>query len=171
MKYLAVFSAIAAVVLFINLAVESQMLSYLSSEPKVCINCHPMNTLYETWAHSSHRNQALCIDCHLPHESFLGTMLAKAEDGIKHATAMTLKTYGYNIRISDTAAGWVQGNCIRCHDELVSQMRENSALYTKVADSGVAMGRRCWDCHRDVPHGIMRNITATQNAFAIRAKN
>ena len=168
MKYLAIFSVVVVVGVFANLVHESKMLSYLSSDPKACVNCHTMITHYETWQHSSHRDRATCVDCHLPRDSFVNKMLAKARDGYHHSLAMTFRTYGYNLRISADAAKRIQDNCISCHRENVSQMLANSALYDKVEDSGVQMGRRCWQCHRDVPHGTMRNLTATQNNFSVK---
>ena len=89
MKYLALFSVVVAIGVFANLVSESKMLSYLSSDPKVCINCHTMNVHYDTWQHSSHRNRATCVDCHLPRDSFVNKMLAKARDGYHHSLAMT----------------------------------------------------------------------------------
>lgn len=169
LTYLAVFSFVAALIVFVNLVRESKMLNYLSQDAEACITCHPMNTLYATWQHSSHRNRAVCVDCHLPHDSFVNKMLAKARDGLRHSWAMTFKTYGYNLHITDDAAARIQENCIRCHGTLVSQMLDNSALYTSYGDRTVRMGRRCWECHRSVPHGRMRNLTATQNNFLERA--
>lgn len=165
MKYLVILFVAAVIGVFANLVHESKMLSYLSSDPKVCINCHTMITHYATWEHSSHRNRATCVDCHLPRDSFANKMLAKARDGYNHSVAMTFRTYGYNLRVSPDAAKRIQDNCISCHRENVSQMLANSALYEKVADSTVQMGRRCWECHRGLPHGIMRNLAATQNNF------
>lgn len=165
MKYLVILSVVAVVGVFVNLVHESKMLSYLSSDPKVCINCHTMITHYATWQHSSHWTRATCVDCHLPRDSFVKKYLAKARDGYHHSVAMTFKTYGYNLRVSPDAAGRIQDNCISCHRETVSQMLANSTLYQKVKDTTVQMGRRCWECHRDLPHGIMRNLTATQNNF------
>lgn len=167
MKYLALFSVVVVIGVFANLVSESKMLSYLSSDPKVCVNCHTMTVHYETWQHSSHRNRATCVDCHLPRDSFVNKMLAKARDGYHHSVAMTFKTYGANLRISDDAAKRIQTNCISCHGEVVSQMLENSAQYAKVKDSTVPMGRRCWECHRSLPHGTMRNLMATQENFTV----
>jgi cytochrome c nitrite reductase small subunit len=168
MKYLAILSVFAVLALFANLVHESKALSYLSSDPKVCITCHTMITQYETWQHSSHRTRATCVDCHLPRDSFVNKMLAKARDGYKHSMAMTFKTYGPNLRISSDAARRIQDNCIACHKETVSQMAANSALYEKPAEGGVQMGRSCWQCHRALPHGTMRNMMATQNNFTIQ---
>ncbi len=168
MKYAAVLAVIVTLGVFANLVHESGMLSYLSSDPKVCVNCHTMTTHYVTWQHSSHRNRATCVDCHLPRDSFVNKMLAKARDGYHHSVAMTFKTYGANLRISTDAARRIQDNCIACHREVVSQMTANSTLYERVADNAVQMGRRCWECHRGLPHGTMRNLSATQNNFTVK---
>lgn len=161
MKYVATCSVVVVIGMFLFLVNESKMLSYLSSDPEVCITCHTMNTHYATWQHSSHRGRATCVDCHLPRDSFINKMLAKARDGYNHSVAMTFKTYGYNLRTSDYAAKRIQKNCISCHDVIVTQMLENAQLYSKT-ESHVQMGRKCWDCHRGVPHGITRNLTTTQ---------
>jgi cytochrome c nitrite reductase small subunit len=167
MKIVATCSIVAALVLFGYLVAESKALSYLSSEPEVCINCHTMNTHYATWQHSSHRYDATCVDCHLPHGNFAKKMFAKGRDGYNHSVAMTFGTYGANLRISDDAATRIQDNCIRCHESLVSQMVENSQRYSRSV-SHVRGGRMCWDCHRGVPHGITRNLSATQPNLVLK---
>ncbi|MCL2457439.1 MAG: cytochrome c nitrite reductase small subunit [Desulfobulbus sp.] len=168
MKYAAILAVIVTLGVFVNLVQESKMLSYLSSDPSACVNCHTMTTHYATWEHSSHRNRATCVDCHLPRDSFVNKMLAKTRDGYNHSLAMTFKTYGSNLRISSDAAKRIQNNCIACHQMTVSQMLTNSTLYEKEADNTVQMGRRCWECHRALPHGTMRNLSATQNNFSVK---
>ena len=166
MKYVAICSVVTVIGLFAYVVSESKMLSYLSSDPKVCINCHTMNTHYATWQHSSHREQATCVDCHLPRDSFLNKMIAKSRDGYNHSLAMTLGTYGYNLRTSDNAAKRIQGNCISCHKEAVSQIMANAELYRTAGENTI--DRPCWDCHRDVPHGTTRNLTTTQNNLGVK---
>ena len=167
MKYIATCCVVVVIGMFFYVVNESKMLSYLSSDPKVCINCHTMNTHYATWQHSSHREKASCVDCHLPRDSFVNKMIAKTRDGYNHSVAMTFGTYGYNLRSSENALKRIQANCISCHTEIVSQMQENSELYT-ISDSPVPMGRVCWDCHRNVPHGTTRNLTTTQNNLGVK---
>ncbi len=167
MKYVATCCVVAVIGLSVYVVHESKMLSYLSSDPKVCINCHTMNTHYATWQHSSHRNWATCVDCHLPRDSFVDKMLAKARDGFNHSLAMTLGNYGSNLRTSADAAKRIQANCISCHDEAVSQMLANSELY-ETTEHRLAMGRPCWDCHRHLPHGTTRSLLATQNNLGVK---
>jgi cytochrome c nitrite reductase small subunit len=167
MRLIATLSVLVAIGLFAYVVKASNMISYLSSDPKVCINCHTMNTVYATWQHSSHRNRATCVECHLPRDSFAHKMLAKSRDGFKHSVAMTFRTYGLNIRATENAADRIQANCIMCHQEMVSQIAINSALYP-AAGSKIVIDRRCWDCHREVPHGINTNLTATPDNLGVK---
>lgn len=167
MRFIATLSVVVAIGLFAYVVKASNMISYLSSDPKVCINCHTMNTVYATWQHSSHRNRATCVECHLPRDSFAHKMLAKSRDGFKHSVAMTFRTYGLNIRATENAADRIQANCIMCHQEMVSQIAINSGLY-QAAGSNTGIDRRCWDCHREVPHGINTNLTATPDNIGVK---
>ena len=42
-------------------------LSYFSTDPAACKNCHIMNEEYNSWTKGPHHGGATCIDCHLPH--------------------------------------------------------------------------------------------------------
>ena len=59
-------------------------LSYMSTDPKACVNCHIMRPQYDSWQKSSHHNVAKCVDCHLPHD-FIGKYIAKSENGYHHS--------------------------------------------------------------------------------------
>ena len=48
--------------------------SYLSDDPEVCVNCHIMQSQYDSWLKASHHDVANCVDCHLPHDFFIGFM-------------------------------------------------------------------------------------------------
>ncbi|MDH3391582.1 MAG: cytochrome c nitrite reductase small subunit [Desulfobulbaceae bacterium] len=168
MKYVSIIAVLATVGMFAYVGYASNMISYLSEDPAVCINCHTMNTQFATWQHSSHRGRASCVECHLPRESLVDKIFAKSRDGFKHSVAMTFRTYeGQNIRASESAKKRIQANCIRCHSELVSQITANSKLYET---KGVSFGRdrMCWGCHRDVPHGRARGLNATPDNLGVK---
>ena len=168
MKYVAIFSVLAAVGMFAYVGYASNMISYLSEDPKVCINCHTMDTEYATWQHSSHRERATCVECHLPRESLVDKIFAKSRDGFKHSFAMTFRTYeGENIRIIEAAKNRIQANCINCHREIVSQIMANSRLCQTAGESG-QIDRKCWSCHRDVPHGTTRSLTTTPDNLGVK---
>ena len=165
MKYIAIGSVMVVIGLGAYVGNASNMISYLSEDPRVCINCHVMNPQYASWQHSSHREKATCVDCHLPRESLVDKMISKSRDGFNHSVAMTLRTYPNNIRISADAARRIQANCISCHRELVSQMAAMSRPYT-TGDSQV--DRNCWECHRMTPHGSTRSLTSTPNNIGVK---
>ena len=168
MKYVSVLSVLAAVGMFAYLVHASNMISYLKEDPKVCINCHTMNTQYATWQHSSHRERATCVECHLPRETFVDKIFAKSGDGFKHSYAMTLRTFEtHNIRASEDAKKRIQANCVACHREIVSQIMANSKLYQAEEDSA-QIDRKCWSCHRDVPHGTTRSLTTTPDNLGVK---
>jgi len=164
MTVVAFCSVLVAFGMFVIVAEQSKVASYLSSDPKVCINCHTMNTHYATWQHSSHREFASCADCHLPSDSIVNKWMAKARDGFNHSVAMTLGDYGNNLMITDNASQRIQANCIRCHDQMVSQIMANKALYIVNPEKD----RSCWDCHRSVPHGTMSALTSVEFNLGVK---
>ncbi len=122
----------------------SRATSYLSDDPETCVNCHVMNTQYLTWQHSSHAHVATCNDCHVPHDSPLAHYAFKAKDGLWHATVFTMRWEPQVIRLSAGAIPVVEENCRRCHAGVI----ENVSLAGHDRED-----LRCWDCHREVPHG------------------
>ena len=116
-------------------------LSYLSTDPAACANCHIMWPQYDSWAKSSHKTVAGCVDCHLPHD-FVGKYLAKAENGWNHSRAFTLQDFHEPILINEKNAAILQANCLACHDDLV---------HAQIGPAGEAP--RCVHCHSTVGHG------------------
>jgi cytochrome c nitrite reductase small subunit len=117
-------------------------LSYLSTDPKACANCHIMQPQYDAWQKASHHTAATCVDCHLPHE-FFDKYLAKAENGWNHSKAFTLQNFPEPIVITKKNADILQTNCLRCHADLVN---DQAIAYTEGAP-------RCVHCHVAVGHG------------------
>lgn len=167
LKTAAIISVVFAVGMFAYLVNASKALSYLSTDSLACINCHVMNPHYASWQHSAHGRGVGCIDCHLPHDSFINKYLAKARDGWNHSVAFTFNTYSQNIQISDHGARRVQANCISCHARLVANLVANETRYHDFANLK-ATGRKCWECHRRVPHGLVRSQASTPNNLGVR---
>ncbi|OYT11007.1 MAG: cytochrome c nitrite reductase small subunit [Bacteroidetes bacterium 4572_112] len=169
MKKTAISLFVFALLFFGYIVQQSQMTSYLSKDPKACINCHVMNTQYATWQHSSHGVAGVaCIECHLPTDNFFEKYYAKSVDGWNHSVAFTNGTYDPAMKISDYGAERVQKNCISCHASMVSEIKSNSDKYHNYTDPEVETGRKCWDCHKSVPHGKVRSITTTPYNLGIK---
>lgn len=131
----------------------SKATSYLSDDPKACINCHIMTPHYASWQHSSHANVATCNDCHVPHDSELRKYYFKAMDGGRHSALFTLRMEPQVIRAREESKHVIQENCLRCHTDQVH-----------TATTEEVFGRACIECHREVPHGRVNSLTATPNA-------
>jgi cytochrome c nitrite reductase small subunit len=153
---LGIFAGLGIFVLYISNAV-----SYLSDDPRTCVNCHVMAPQYATWQHSSHGRGTTCNDCHVPHDNVFRTYAFKASDGLRHATMFTLRLEPQVIRIKDAGIGVVQENCIRCHDDLVHNVSARSVTAMQAA---AEQGLLCWDCHREVPHGTVNSLASTPYA-------
>lgn len=140
----------------------SNAASYISDDPKTCINCHVMNSEYASWAKSSHREKATCNDCHVPQDNVLNKYYFKAKDGLRHATMFTLRKEPQVIVIKEEGSEVVQQNCIRCHSNLIT---DNKLLAkTNSFDHFRTKERKCWECHREVPHGRVKSLSSAPNA-------
>lgn len=135
--------------------------SYLSDSPETCVNCHIMSPQYATWSHSSHREVAHCNDCHVPQNNVINKYYFKAMDGLRHSTMFTLRLEPQVIRIKAAGAKAVHGNCVRCHEQLLvdPKLESTVAMYRAVRE-----GRRCLECHREVPHGRVNSLSSVPYA-------
>lgn len=135
--------------------------SYLSDQPETCVNCHIMTPQYATWFHSSHRERAHCNDCHVPHNNVANKYFFKAKDGLRHATIFTLRMEPQVIFIKDEGKEVVQQNCIRCHEELLTDHK----LMAKTEEYAHHRNdRKCWECHRELPHGRVNSLSSVPDA-------
>jgi cytochrome c nitrite reductase small subunit len=137
----------------------SRAASYLGDDSETCMNCHVMTTQYVTWQHGSHARAADCNDCHVPHTSLPAHYAFKAKDGLWHATVFTMRWEPQVIRLSAGAVPVVEENCRRCHQETIAGVA--------AAEHGRG-DLRCWDCHRETPHGSVRSLSATPGVFQPR---
>jgi cytochrome c nitrite reductase small subunit len=118
--------------------------SYLSTDPRACVNCHIMNPQYDGWRMSGHRHTATCVECHLPHAG-LAKWVAKADHGFRHSAAFTLQNFKEPIEITPRDRDIVRANCVRCHDGLVHAVAEVSGRKNGTLD--------CIHCHAGAGHG------------------
>ena len=121
--------------------------SYLSNDPKACVNCHIMREQYDGWQKASHHAVATCNDCHVPHE-LVPKYLVKAENGIRHSKGFTLQDFPEPIRIRPKNARVLQENCLDCHRDVVQEIVAHGS-------AGDATNN-CVRCHASVGHGPPR---------------
>lgn len=110
----------------------------LTETPEFCANCHLHEGHYKTWAHSGAHRTARCVDCHLPNDSFVNHFFWKSVDGVKDVALFFSGNVSERQKLTAHARAVTQGNCIRCHSEVVARIDQTS--------------RNCWDCHRMMTH-------------------
>lgn len=116
--------------------------SYLSTDPRACVNCHVMNPQFDAWRVSGHRHVATCVQCHLPDRG-LAKWVAKADHGFRHSLAFTLQNFKEPIEITPRDREIVRANCARCHEALVH------AIVPAPARGELD----CLHCHATAGHG------------------
>jgi len=122
--------------------------SYLSNDPRACVNCHIMRDQYDGWQKASHHAFATCNDCHTPHD-LVGKYLTKADNGFWHSKGFTFQGFHEPIRIKPRNSKVLRDNCIACHRDLVSELIDHgSAKESQALD--------CVRCHATVGHGPVR---------------
>jgi cytochrome c nitrite reductase small subunit len=136
-------------------------LSYLSTAPEACVNCHIMQPQYDAWARSSHHTVAVCVDCHLPH-AFIDKYLVKIENGWRHGKLFTTQKFKEPIRVQEHGLVVLQENCERCHEAM------EHGLGPGFADTPRDL--RCVHCHWDVGHGDRTGLGGPMRAAELSSK-
>jgi len=120
--------------------------SYLSNDPRACINCHIMREEFDGWEKGSHHAHATCNDCHVP-QAFFSKYFVKLEHGYRHSKGFTFQDFHEPIMIKPSSDRVVQQNCVRCHASLVGEI---------TGHAGNNESLRCIHCHDHVGHGATR---------------
>jgi cytochrome c nitrite reductase small subunit len=119
-------------------------LSYFSTDPRACANCHIMNEEYASWQKGPHHGAARCVDCHLPH-ALVPKYMAKADNGYRHSKGFTFMDFHEPIQITPGNARILQHNCERCHEDFVHEIVGGPGKSAEPSP--------CVHCHRGVGHG------------------
>jgi cytochrome c nitrite reductase small subunit len=119
--------------------------SYLTNDPKACVNCHVMNDQYDGWVRSSHRAVAACNDCHTPPD-LVGKYATKASHGFWHSFYFTTGTFAEPIRITPGSRAVTEQACRHCHAAVVEAMLANRGEHGRKGEVS------CLRCHSSVGH-------------------
>ena len=135
---------------------------HATSDVDFCVSCHvmePMVASYEESIHggkNEHGIRATCSDCHLPHESVLGYVVAKSISGMKDVWG--------NFVLDPTKIDWQErrehrehytydSGCMGCHRELKDATMSDPKAFKPHRDyfSGIS-DSTCISCHENVGH-------------------
>ena len=121
-------------------------LSYFSTEPQACANCHIMNDQYASWPRGRTTATPRCVDCHLPHD-FVAKYLAKAENGYHHSKGFTLQDFHEPILIKPQQRRDPAGELPALPRRLRPRHRWRGSTTASKTPC------RCVHCHRGAGHG------------------
>lgn len=159
------FPVIVVIGIFVGLGAYvfhiANMPSYLSDDPKTCVNCHIMAPQFATWNHSAHREVAVCNDCHVPNDNVFKHYLFKAMDGMRHSYMFTFRLEPQVITIKQAGKDAVQNNCVRCHEDLIY---DSKLVSTHPMFEANIKDKYCIECHRETPHGTVNSISSVPDA-------
>ena len=125
-----------------------------TSTNRYCVTeCHIMKPYYESAFHNIHReeNNVNCRDCHIPENNLAEALVYKAYSGARDyykntfapPKALLPKEWSKNI---------IQENCVRCHAIVVERINHTD-------------GKRCFECHRGIPHEQPIQSFSTQQIY------
>ncbi len=120
--------------------------SYLTDDPAACANCHVMKSHYDAWVKSTHREVAVCNDCHAPHDWLGAKLRVKARNGFHHSLAFTSGRFPDPIMITGANLAVTESACRHCHQDVVH------AIDPGPGAAPPARERSCTRCHADVGH-------------------
>jgi cytochrome c-type protein NapC len=142
-----------------------------------CTTCHSMEPFAQTYdqdVHGGHNSggvAASCVDCHLPHESPGGTLVAKVRTGIHDGLAELVSVFKEPDWIGnlDRRAEYVyDSGCLKCHSRLENAPEDNPTA--AMAHQGYFQGGlnlMCVSCHPHVGH---KDLLATLSRSQDKAK-
>lgn len=133
---LTVIIVIAIAVALFFLVGPPQLLA-TSGTPDFCAKCHVMEAEYEAWIHAGAHRRKQCVDCHLPNENAAAHYVWKAISGLKDSVVFYSGRVPETITITAHGEDVLQMNCVRCHESAVMLIDTE---------------RKCWNCHRRIPH-------------------
>ncbi len=116
--------------------------SYLTNDPRACVNCHVMREPYDGWIAGSHRAVAACNDCHTP-PGIAGRYWTKALNGFWHSFYFTTGRFPEPIQITARNRDVTERACRHCHAAIVQ------AIDAGRHDRGALA---CLGCHASVGH-------------------
>jgi len=118
--------------------IYSKGYSYLSDDPRACVNCHVMQDHFYAYEKSSHHNVANCNSCHTP-DGFFQKYTSKAINGWNHGVGFTTGNYPWPLKKTKYNQDITNKACLKCHSGIVSHIN-------------IKPQANCIQCHSEVGH-------------------
>ena len=137
----------------------------VTGKDSFCVSCHTMEPMVQSFHRSVHggNNQFgfkahHCTDCHLPHESLAGYLIAKGISGTRDALAEVglIHKVDFKENFHEMKKYTYDSGCLHCH-EMVKEPKKafgmsdsaNFAHEQYWKDKKAGKNVSCVDCHND----------------------
>ena len=130
----------AAITVIAVTIIGGHRLIVMTESPEFCRGCHIMEPQYRAWFASGAHRAIKCVDCHLPNDNIISHLVWKSIDGAKDSYAFYIRQAVEAEAASERTKHTVMDNCVRCHEQLVSNIGKKDML--------------CWSCHRRQIHRL-----------------
>ena len=159
-------SLICGVIIGLGLAYVAAIAVNETGKPEFCASCHEMKPMVETFkfsVHGGNNPQGFaahhCTDCHLPHNSLMGYLVAKGISGTRDFLAHVglMKMVNFKENFNEMQNYVYDSACLKCHEgikdpehaiglsENVKKIHEE--YYWKPKNEGKNVS--CVKCHND----------------------
>ena len=135
-----------------------------SGSPAFCGQCHAMKMEKATFMESSHRERE-CVDCHLPHDSYISYVFQKGLNGFNEVTHMMFNDadkMDWQAHRQNRTKFVYDSGCISCHERILDVNSTNAnindmhKIYTDFKDKKDKLS--CVSCHKTVGHKNLGKI-------------
>lgn len=138
-----------------------------TGDDKFCTLCHEwMDPMVKTYQNSTHGGankngvKVKCVDCHLPHDSYIAYVFKKGLNGIDEVTHMMFndaKNMNWQENRKNRAKFVYDSGCVSCHEKIldINQTNQNINDMHKIYASFKAQNAdkiSCVSCHKNVGH-------------------
>lgn len=142
-----------------------------SNSLEFCISCHEMeSTVYQEYTETSHYQnpsgvRAVCADCHVPHHSWIATMMRKARASMNELPNHFLgkldtpeKFEAHRLEMAESVWAEMKANdsqeCRSCHKREAMLLGEQRTRAQKQHQAAREEGQTCIECHEGIAHKL-----------------
>ena len=133
-----------------------------------CVTCHHMTPFRTSWLDSVHGGnnpqgfRAQCVDCHLPHGSFVEYLTAKAITGtsdVLHNIVFDPYEFDWAANAEKNRLNFTYDSaCQSCHRNLTPRGQSTGGFIAHRAYQRGKVKKRCTQCHPHVGHKDMLEV-------------
>jgi nitrate/TMAO reductase-like tetraheme cytochrome c subunit len=166
MKKATIGALICGAIIGLGISYITAILVDKTGQPNFCESCHTMKPMVESFHYSVHGGNNPqgfevhhCTDCHLPHNSLMGYLIAKGISGTKDALAEfgIIKKVDFKENFWEMKHYVYDSACLKCHEGMkdpqkaVGLSEDIKKIHEQYYWNAKAQGKdvSCVTCHND----------------------